>query len=599
MKKQLLAASIAAITSSIFSSQVIALDTIVVTASRNAQSVDDALASVTVITRDEIENSQATDLTDLLASVPGVEVVRSGGRGQIASIFTRGTESDHTLVLVDGVKINPGTLGSANISYLNPEMIERIEVVKGPRSTLYGSEAIGGVIQIFTRKSGPLATAVISGGADSTKEAGIQFFKQTDSGVKLGFGVNHFDTDGFPTLQASDLDTGHDNTSVNATVSAPLNESNTLSVSAFHNSGNTEYLGTDYSNFPAVTYVGKDHDFTQRNLTLALDSQLNDQWRSLLTLAHFKDETEQNQSDDFVQTNRTQLEWQNTVSLGQHLLTAGVSVQEEDIESLSFGSGFDQSLTTKAIYLQDSIQFDQHSLTLATRLTDHETFGNHTTWEVSYGYQFDNGLNLYSSIATGFRAPSASDMYGYGGNPELDPEVSTNYEVGAKFQINEQHHVSAAAFYNDIDDLINFVEVAPYTYQGRNVDEAKIKGVELTHTMRLDNLSWTTSATFQSPKNKETDTLLLRRAQRSLSTRVDYTLHGYLLGAELLAQSQRKDFAADMAGYGVVNLTVKKSLTDNLSIEGKLLNAFDKEYEVASGYNTQGRAGFVTLKAQF
>ena len=572
--------------------------TLTVTATRTAQTVDETLASVTVITREQIARMQATDLADILRYASGVEIARSGGTGQIASIFTRGTESDHTLFLVDGMKINPGTLGSANISYIHPDNIERIEIVKGPRSTLYGSEAIGGVIQIFTRQTGPAFTAHATAGSNSTKKVGFQAFHKTQQGARLGFSLNNSSTDGFPALQGSTINTGHDNLSLNATAAHTLGNTE-IKLNLIHSHGNTEYLAEDYSNYPTIAILKKDQDFTQQAINLDIDTLINDNWISRVKLGLFNDELEQNQSSDFARTQRTQLEWQNDYDVGNHALTAGVSLQREAIESLSFGTGFDETINTHAIFLQDNIQIGQHSLVLAARLTDHETSDQHTTWETSYGYQATPELNLYASIATAFRAPSASDLYGYGGNINLQPETAKNYEVGAKYQINATHHLSATAFYNQVDNLINFVETAPFSgiYQGENIDKVLIQGVELGHRFALNNLQWNTSIVIQSPHNEVTNSTLLRRAHRTLTSSVSYQVGKYRLGTDFIAQSRKKDTPADVSGYGVINLTVSKQLNPTFTIEGKLLNLTDKEYEQVSGYNTQGRAGFITLKA--
>lgn len=571
-----------------YDSQTAHLNVITVTASRSAQTVDEALASVTVISRQQIEHMQASDLTDILRHASGVEIARSGGSGQITSIFTRGTESDHTLVLIDGMKMNPGTLGSANISYLNPDNIERIEIVKGPRSTLYGSEAIGGVIQIFTRQTGPAFSAHATAGSNQTKETGFQTFHKTTQGSRLGFSLNNSSTDGFPALQGSDIKTGHDNLSLNATAAHTLGDTE-IKLNLIHNDGNTEYL--DFFR----TLV--DQDFIQQALNLDIDTQINDHWLSRIKLGIFSDKLDQNQSPDFAHTRRTQVDWQNNYYVGHHALTAGISLQREAVESLSFGTGFNETLDTHALFLQDNIQIGQHSLVLAARLTDHETFGQHNTWETSYGYQATADLNLYASIATAFRAPNASDLYGYGGNTSLQPETSKNYEVGAKYQINATNQITAAAFYNKVDNLITSVEIAPFTYQGRNVNEVLIRGIELGHQLNLNNLSWNTSAIIQSPHDEVTDSTLLRRAHRTLNSSINYRVGKYRMGADLIAQSRKKDTPSDVSGYGVINLTMSKQLNPIFTIEGKLLNLTDKEYEQVSGYNTQGRAGFITLKA--
>ena len=570
------------------------LDAVAVTATRQAERVDQTLANVSVITREQIEKMQARDLAEVISHVAGVEVVRSGGAGQITSIFTRGTESDHTLVLVDGVKINPGTLGSANLSVIHPDIIEKIEVVKGPRSALYGSEAIGGVIHIFTRQSGPAFSGAVTVGTDSLQEVSVNGYTTLEQGTQVSWGAVKTETGGFPTYRDADHDSGHDNLSFHLGARHTFNETD-VNLSVQSRRGNTEYSAQDYSNFPDIALKPVDQDFTQHLISVSAENEVSERWVTRVQAGYFFDELIQNQSPDFVETERFQLDWENDFELDAHLLTAGVSLQEENIQSLSFGSGFDESITTKAIFLQDSIAFGAHSLLFAGRYTDHENFGTKATWEASYGYTFNEHLNVFASAATAFRAPSAPDLYGYGGNPDLKAEDARNIELGIKYRISSDQAVTATAFHNDIDNLVEFVEVEPFVYQGRNVARARTQGVELTHEATWGAVSWQTSVALQSAKNRDTGARLLRRAQRSLTSRIYHDLGRLGYGFEFIAQSDKRDFGADIAGYGIVNATLRYQLAPAWVVEGKVLNLFDNDYEQVAGYNTQGFGGLVSI----
>jgi vitamin B12 transporter len=564
---------------------------VIVSATRTAQIADETLAPVIVITRAEIERSQAVDVADLLRFHAGLDIGRNGGPGQPASLFLRGTESNHTLVLIDGVRMNPGTIGGAAINNLNPALIERIEIVKGPRSALYGSDAIGGVINIITRRApagtryqaaagaGSFAARELSGGA--SHRAGERRF-----GIEIGAR----DTDGYAARTDSDIESAHDNTSVNAYAGARLGAVD-AELSHYQAGGNTEYL--DFFLAPL------DQDFENAVTALKLRAEPMAGWSNLLQLSRATDEIDQSQGDDYAHTERTTVDWQNDIQFnGEQLLTAGLMLSREDVGALSFGSLFDESTDVNALYLQDAIERGAHRWLIAARHTDHESFGGHTTWDVEYGYRLSDATRMTAAAGTAFRAPDGTDRFGFGGNPDLDPEKARNLELGLRHRLSPRQSVNVSAFRNDIDDLIEFDF---NTSQMINIGEATIRGVEAGYAFAGEQWQARIEAIAQDPESESTGDPLPRRARHSLTSSVSRELGRYQLGADLLLTGERKDsdFSdVTLGGYGLLNLTAAVRLHPDWTLRGRVENLFDKEYAIADGYHTTERSFFVQLAWQ-
>ncbi len=558
---------------------------IVVTATRTAEIADETLAPVIVITREDIARSQATDVADLLRFHAGLEITRNGGPGQTTSLFLRGTDSNHTLVLVDGVKINPGTIGGAALQHINPEIIERIEIVKGPRSTLYGSEAIGGVVNIITRSEAPGTRTELAYGQGKydTRTASLDL-RQRRGDFRSGITVSGLRSDGFPPREGSDLDRGHDNTTINAYLGSRLGPVD-AEVSLWRAAGNTEYL--DFFLNPV------DQDFENRVAALTLEANPSDAWTSLLRLSHTIDEIDQNQSDDYARTRRYLVDFQNDIQIGaRQLLSAGLWLSREDTAASVFGSAFDEDTAVNAAYLQDDLDLGRHRLLLAARVTDHDSFGTHTTWDVEYGYQWGERTRLTASAGTAFRAPDATDRFGFGGNPDLDPETARNLEMGLRHTAGH-HRFSASAFRNDIDDLIEYDFV---TATMQNTGKARITGLELAYDFARGPWQLRTELSFQDPENRDTGDRLLRRATRNLTANLRYERPRYSMSLDLLAAGDRKDFGGDLDSYELLNATLALRPLPSWEARLKIENLLDQDYQLARTYNTSERAWFLELR---
>lgn len=562
----------------------------VVTATRTPLAPEELAVPVVVITREDIERSLATDVGELLGQHAGVEIARTGGPGQTATLFLRGTESDHTVVLIDGVRINPGTIGGAALQNIAPESIERIEIVKGPRSTLYGSDAIGGVVNLFTRagaREGLSSSA--SFGRYGTWSASGEATLPVGERASLGFGAGRMESDGFPALKTTSEAHGYENTTANLYGELAASDALKLRARAWRAEGTTEY--SDFF----LSEVDQDY----RNGAAALEAELAPRagLRLRANLSRIEDDIHQNQSDDFVRTRRNTLDLQADLRLGRlHELTAGTVLAREQTDALSYGAGFDVDTATDSFYLQDRIGVGRHDLLLAAGYTDHETFGGELTWNAEYGVSLPSRTRLSIAAGRAFHAPSSTDRFGFGGNPALDPEVSRQIELGLRQPLGRRHEIFAFAFENRVADLISFRLVDPVTFELRaeNVEEARIRGLEAGYAFRGERWRVRAEATLQDPRNLTTDERLLRRARESFVLAALRSAGRLELGMDLLASGARGDFGfprpVKLDGYVLAGFSARWALSGRWSLQARLDNAFDERYELASGYNTPRRS---------
>ena len=560
-------------------------DTIIVTATRTEIRLDDATVPVTVITREDIELSLATDLAELLRFEAGIDIGRNGGPGQATSIFLRGTESNHTLVLVDGVRVNPGTLGGAAIQHMAPEMIERVEIVKGARSALFGTDAIGGVINIMTRRAqDAYVEASAGGGSFDTRSGYVSGGNKGDSG-DFGVTLNWQETDGYAPRIDSDIERGYDNLSANIYGSRQFGD-NEISIRHWQAEGNVEYL--DFFLAPV------DQDFENSSTALEWNAGIGNNGTSKLIVSYMEDVITQNQSADFVESDRVSFDWQYSHAFANHTVTGGLYNIDETASTLSFGSGFKEDTTSRAVFIQDQWSRDRQRAFVALRLTDHETFGNHTTWNVEYAFEINADWTFNAGLGHAFRAPDATDRFGFGGSPDLEPEIADEAQLGLRYAPNAKHRLDLEIYSNDIEDLIEF---NLQTFVLENIDEAEIRGAQLGYEYRGDGYVVRAEVVKQKADNATTDTRLLRRAEETASLSYVQDIGRHRLGLSVLASGDREDFGgAELDGYVVANLTGQFRINDAWSLNARIENLLDTEYETAANFRMQERSGFVELK---
>ncbi len=582
------------------------LDEIVVTATREPQPLDQSLASTTLITARDIRNSQAPDVPTLLKDVAGVEFAQSGGVGQQGSLFLRGSNSNHVLVLLDGMRIDSATTGATAIDQLMLDQIDHIEVVRGNVSSLYGSEAIGGVIQIFTKRGKGAPAFNISGGAGThdTQRAAAGFGGQRgNTGFNLQ--VSHYRTAGVSAIKPSIVPTvnpdkdGYDNTSFSANVRHAFNVDNSLSASMFQSRGNAQYdnafgLPTDVNN--SVTTLDK--------YSLESDNRFTGSWHSKLQWSEGTDDLKNylNGLPDlfngyYFKTRNRQLTWQNDL-----LLNADNSVllgaEKLDQQVASDTAYTRTSRSANSLFGGYTGNFGAHQLQANLRQDRYSDFGTADTWRLGYGYALDPAWRATASVSTAFKAPTFNDMYApaaWGGNPNLRPERSRDQELGIHYAANGQQF-DATYFDNHVSDLI--------TYQfpsNVNLNQVRIDGMEAGYRGQFGDTGVKAALTLQNPRDSQTGLRLLRRARSYANLGLARQIGAWRIGGEWQYSGTREDIDINtyarttLAAYDLVNLTARYAIDKHLKLSLRADNVFNRDYMLVHGYNTPGRTVFVAL----
>jgi len=481
--------------------------------------------------------------------------------------------------------MNPSTIGGAAIQNIAPEVIERIEIVKGARSALFGTDAIGGVINIITRRADrAYFEGGFGGGSFASQSGHVSGGNRNDRG-EFGFNVNWQTTDGYAPRVDSDIRRGYDNLSANL-YGAKRFGANDLSIRHWRGNGNVEYL--DFFLNPV------DQDFENAVTAIELDTRVSESGNSKLILSFMKDEIEQNQAPDFVNSERLSIDWQYSHAFGTHTLTGGLFAVEEDASALSFGSGFREDTSIRAVFVQDQVALGRHKGFVALRLTDHENFGNHTTWNTEYAFEISDALTLNLGLGHAFRAPDASDRFGFGGSPDLKPELADERQLGLRYAPGGRHSFEFEYYANDIEDLIDF-DLQTFTL--RNLNEARIRGTQLGYEYRRENFTLRADIVRQQADDATTGARLLRRAERTASISYTQNIGLHRLGLSILASGDRADVGgAVLPGYVVANLTGQLQLSDEWQLNARIENLLDTEYQTAANYRMQEQSGFLELK---
>ncbi len=564
--------------------------TIVVTASRTPQALSDTLAPVIVISGDELRRSATFDLAEALRFQAGLEIGRNGGPGQASSLFLRGTNSNHTQVLIDGVRVNPGTLGGAALHNIRPEDIERVEIVKGPRSSLYGTEAIGGVINIITRRPEGRFGADASAGFGSFATRSLSgAIRGRGDGWHAGLHASRLETDGFPPQRASTVARGHDNRTVGASVGGTI-AGFEIEGRHWEAQGNTEYL--DFFLIPL------DQDFKNRVTAIDLAYTWTSNVRSRVQWSQAVDDIRQNQSPDYASTRRDTVDLQLDVALTNgHQINTGAVVTREHTEAQVFGMAFDERPDTKALYAQYQADDGDRRWVVAARHSSHDAFSSRLTWNAEFGQRLSDTWRITAGAGSAFRAPDSTQRFGFGGNPALQPERSLNIEFGIRGRLSASSSLQWQVYQNRIEDLVTY-DMA--TFSLANIDRARIRGTELTHLLDLGQWTWRQSVVLQDTLDVLTGEPLPRRARRSATSALAFTPNPEVtLGADILLTSRRKDsgFSTDyIGGYMLLNLHAQWRPNPNWSVDLRIENALDRDYETALGFPQAGQSAFLRVR---
>lgn len=591
------------------------METTIVTATRTEQSIADSLAPVTVFERADIERIQPVDLQELLSRAVGVSFVRNGGRGANTSLFLRGNQSNHTLVLIDGVRIGSATLGSPSLTNLPPELIERVEIVRGSRSSLYGSEAIGGVVNIITRKyhdtdgvkpmlqlgigtqGSSKALAAISGGNSQT-QFNLSALQENTDGIdnsESKSGV-HGDKDGF------------EQTAFNLTASHKINERASI-FALYQNSRSESDYDTNCYGTPFAIYSCSPYSVSEVNVAnIRGEFQLLQNWLLTLSAGESKDQSQVKHhyvepsavgvSGDNFDTTRKIYSLQNDWLLSDsHVLTMGFERLLDEVDSnLNYG---EDSRANKAIFAQWQADFGIVDLTIGGRNDDNEQFGTYDTGNASVGIQLAKPVKLIASYGEGFNAPTFNDLYyPFYGVATLKPETSENREL--ELRVDQAWGTWGASYFqNDVDELIQY---NPATFGPDQIKGAEIKGLELSMATSLYQWNIEANATLLDATDTSTNKDLRRRASKQFNIDADRQWQQWGASASLRFVGKRYEDTNNtdrLGGYTVIDTAVSYRFSEQLRLNLALKNIFDRDYVTARGglgdYQAIGREAMLTI----
>lgn len=581
------------------------LPPIVVTPGRTAQTVDEALASVTVIDREEIDRQQPKQFTDLLQGRAGVGVTSNGPFGKASSVRLRGTDSGHAILLIDGVRMGSATLGSAAWQFLPPSEIERVEVVRGPRSAIYGADAIGGVVQVFTREGRegpPRVNAFAGAGSFGTHEYGAGVAGGTAE-TRYSLSGSHFHTDGIDVQDGvgDDDDDGHYNSSVSGKVSHRLFSGWELFASGLRSEGRSEFDRRDFFGNDESAH----HDFVHQATRLGARGDVTDRWHTELSIAHARDEQDtfyEGELNARHDTKRDQVSWLNDFTVtGNITWTAGLDWQEERVSGTTDYA--ESSRYNQAAFQVLAARYGRHQFSGSLRYDDNQAFGSHNTGQVAWGYEINDRLQGRLSYGTAFKAPTLNDLYWPGaGNPDLQPEESTTVEAGLRYAAGP-FYWDAALFRSEIDDLIEWAPVNG-EWIPDNVDEARITGLELEGGYHQGSWLFRAAGTFLDTEDKGSGRELRRRPNHTVRLDVDRELGAWAFGITALARGRSFNDDANndrLAGQGLLHLRASYAIDRHWTVRAKVDNVFDKDFVTARDatnnvdYNQPGRAVFLSI----
>lgn len=571
------------------------LSPLVVTPGRTAQTVDDSVASVSVIDRETIQDQQPKELADLLQGQPGVSLTRNGPFGKNTSVFMRGTESDHTVLLVDGVRMTSATTGGASWEYLSPQEIDRVEVVRGPRASIYGADAIGGVIQVFTREGEgePRVNAFAGAGRHYTYQFGAGVRGQTGD-TRYALSGNRFHTDGINVREdAGDDDPdGLEYTSFSGRVSQDLPGGQRVYAGGFRSAGDSEF-----DSDPA----GDVTEFVHQAFYTGSVLPVTTHWETELRLERSEDRQTSRSGSPVVEsvfdTLRHTARWRNEVDLGDGLVTWGVDHADERV---TVTNDFEETERyNTGAYAQAQRWFGPFRPAASLRYDYNEVFPNRMTGQAALAYEATRELQFRGSYGTAYKAPSFNDLYFpnvgfFAGNPDLEPETSRTAELGARYR-TPAGYWDVAVFRTEIDDLIENQLDGMGVLRPTNVSEALIEGGEIERLWTGGPWRIRGALTYVETENRETGERLARRPRASTRASVDRDLGPWRLGVTGIAESRRVDGDQATSGYGVLNLRARYRIDDAWSVRMTLDNATDEDYELVSNYQQPGRSAFLSV----
>lgn len=580
---------------------------VTITGARSEQPLAHATAPTTVIDRTELERSQATTLNEALTGRNGIVAASNGGAGKVTNLYLRGANAGQTLLLIDGVRLGSSTLGSPAWQLLPLGLADRIEVVRGAQSGLYGSDAIGGVVQVLTL---PAAGTPVHGwaraglGTQQGRSLGAGL-AGTEGATTFALGGEWLGTDGFDatapdTFAHNDDRDGFRSGAGHVAIRQDVAPGQSFGFTALRAQGENRYDGSDPLTFATAAHAeGK---FAQQVLALNADNRLADFWRMKTTLGQSRD-----QSEDFADgvsagafdTRRDQFTWQHEFTLApDHRLSLGTEWLHEKVGGSGVVDYAQKVRSTRALFLVDTLALGAHDFQFSLRSDDIDDIGRHNTGRLGWGVALPAGLRLSASYATGFKAPTFNDLY-YpagpfaAGNPDLRPESSHGWDLGL-----EQHsgawHWRLGGYRTHVGDLIQWVPDAFFRFSPVNVATARLTGVEAGLGWQDGGWQLALDADWLRAEDTDTGEALPNRPNRSARLAVDRTDGAWSAGATVLAAGYPDELP--QRGWAVLDLRAGYRLDKDFGVKLKVNNVFDRDYQTVNGYPMPGREAWIAVE---
>ena len=564
----------------IFSDQQREYETITVV-SKQPKTSNEIVFSVDKVGKDFLDKTQPKDLASLLRENLAIDVSTNGGLGQLSSIFLRGSNSNHTLVKINGVKINPSTAGGASIYNLDSELVYDIEIGHGPLSALHGSSAIGGVMNISTRplSSESYSTFGINIGPDDYQKRILRHNQKISKNAFFNISYSKTSTDGFPVLSNTQLDRGYENSTYLTYLEFDTYYGH-LNFSSWSADGEVEYMlfgapvSQDYENYAhGLEFTSFIDSFLSYKLNLSTSKDLirqNDE--------NFLQQIDiTNTKRDYIEVLISDLDIFNL----SDKLTFGLDIEDEQVKYSSYGTIYQEKIQTKSFFGNANVTFSNTSISASFRNTDHDTYNNNLSWTAEILRNINRSWQVGVLSGSSFRSPVSSELYGFGGNLNLEPEINKSKELSLK-KLNNNSNLKFSIFDNDLTNLINF-DYQDYVL--KNISKSSNKGLEIRFDLQKDNWDLLLILKNQKPKDNE-GRQLLRRSKNLASLVFSKELRGILSTVSISSYGKRTDFGEiKLPSYNLVNLSFSKKLTNGIKVSLKLENILDKKYFTAATSN--------------
>ena len=607
---------------------------IFVTATRTPTPIKNVIADVTLISEDEIKRAGAASLQELLQKQPGIEIANLGGAGKVSTIGIRGTSSTHSVILVDGIRLSAATTGFTAIEHIPLSQIEKIEIVRGPASSLYGQDAIGGVIQIFTKKGLNGFKPYVGIGYGSYNTSNFQ------SGIRGGndqtsYAINFstINSDGFSAFVPNSANSsnsinldkdGYKNYSLSSSLNHKINQDYEIDLQYFSSKGKNQFDNRYASSSPSF-HGNYRNEIKLETYAMNLRGQINKSWQSNIKLSQSTDkylDLQKNNKDTYVdedgvtdlyKTTQDQFSWQNNFTLPKGSINLIYDLLNQRIKTTDLYEKTQR--TNHGFMVGYNLLENNHNFQSTLRKDFNSAYEDAITGNIGYAYALNSNWTVSSSYGTAFVSPSFNYLYSLAdsyalGNPNLKPEKSKNIEASARYR-DDSSTLSLTIFQNKIDDFIiysnpGFITGSRTTTQ--NLNKAEIQGLTISGDQFLGHFQIKGSITTQSAKNEDTDLYLPRRAKTFGNINLNYYIGYWNVGIEEIFSNSRFDDKANtvkLSGYSITNMVADYKFNENLNLNFRLNNVFDKDYslaaEGASGfrYQTPGRSLFANLRYDF